>query len=152
MNINNLEISNISDENRRVFIEKKLFEFNQNQSQSVINCDCLKTDKTTFIEVYAENEQQLLIGGLIAFIDWGRWLQIDTIWIEENYRKQGLGRYLVEFAEEKAKKQGIKRAKLCTFDFQALPFYQKLNYTIYGELEDFPEGHTLYYLKKILLD
>lgn len=152
MNIKNLEISNVSDENRRGFIEKKLFEFNQAQSQTVIDCDRLKTDKITFIEVYAEVEPQLLIGGLIAFIDWGRWLQIDTIWINKKYRRQGIGRYLVESAEAKAKKQGIKRAKLCTFDFQALPFYQKLNYTIYGKLEDFPEGHTLYYLRKNLLN
>lgn len=150
MSINNLEISHVSDENRRILIEKKLFEFNQAQSQSVINCDRLKTDETTFIEVYAENEQQLLIGGLISFLDWGQWLQIDTIWINENYRRQGIGGYLLKSAEEKAKTQGIKRAKLCTFDFQALSFYQKNNYTIYGELKDFPEGHTLYYLKKAL--
>ena len=131
-------------------IEKKLFEFNQAQSKQVVECDRGKTDPPTFIEIYAEVKPQKLVGGLIGYIDWGWWLYIDTIWVDADYRKKGIGHYLVTSAEQKAKNKGIKRAKLCTFDFQALLFYEKLGYTVYGKLEDFPEGHTLYYLKKLL--
>ncbi|MGV2831815.1 GNAT family N-acetyltransferase [Myxosarcina sp. GI1(2024)] len=111
----------------------------------------MRTDLPTFIEIYAEVSPRKLVGGLISYIDWGLWLYIDTIWVDADYRRQGIGRYLIEFTEGKAKDRGIKRARLATFDFQALPFYEKLEYTVYGELKDFPEGHTLYHLKKILL-
>ena len=112
---------NNSDEKRNL-IEKKLFEFNQAQSKQVIECDRLKTEPPTFIEIYAEVKPQKLVGGLISYIDWGQWLYIDTIWVDADYRKQGIGEYLVTSVEQKAKNQGIKRARLCTFDFQALPF------------------------------
>ena len=87
---------------------------------------------------------------MVSYIDWGQWLYIDIIWVDADYRKKGIGKHLIKSAEQKAKNKGIKRARLYTFDFQALNFYQKLGYTVYGKLEDFPEGHTAYYLKKIL--
>ena len=150
-----------NSEERRELITRKLFEFNQARSAKVIECDLaygealrdrLTTDKPTFIEVYAEVKPQKLVGGLVSYIDWGRWLYIDTIWVDADYRKRGIGEYLVTSAEQKAINKGIKRARLYTFDFQALSFYKKLGYTVYGELEDFPEGHTAYYLKKILIN
>ena len=36
--------------------------------------------------------------------------------------------------------------------FQALSFYQKLGYQIFGQLEDYPVGHTRYFLQKRALD
>jgi ribosomal protein S18 acetylase RimI-like enzyme len=145
-----LTFNDANSEEKRELITKKLFTFNQAQSKQVVECDSLKTNPPTFIEIYAEVKPQKLVGGLISYIDWGRWLYIDNIWINVEYRKKGIGQYLVTSAEQKAKTKGIKRARLCTFDFQALSFYQKLGYTVYGKLEDYPEGHTLYYLKKIL--
>ena len=148
---NNVIFDDINSKEKRELISQKLFEFNQAQSKQVVECDRLKTKSPTFIEVYAEIKPQKLVGGLVGYIDWGRWLYIDMLWLDANYRKQGIGQYLITSAEQKVKNKGIKRARLCTFDFQALPFYHKLGYTIYGKLEDFPEGHTLYYLKKILI-
>lgn len=146
----NIIFNDTNSEERRELITNKLFEFNQAQSQQVVKCDSLKTDTPTFIEVYAEIESQKLVGGLVSYIDWGRWLYIDTIWVDTDYRGQGIGKYLIKSAEQKAINKGIKRARLWTFDFQALNFYKKLGYTVYGKLEDYPEGHTIYYLKKIL--
>ncbi|GAB4512833.1 MAG: hypothetical protein OHK0046_12930 [Anaerolineae bacterium] len=53
-------------------------------------------------------------------------------------------------AEELAWEAGCKNAYLDTFSFQNLVFYQKHGYEIYGQLADFPPGHTRYYLKKSL--
>jgi ribosomal protein S18 acetylase RimI-like enzyme len=142
--------NNVSSKERRDLISNKLIDFNKAQSPKVHQCYKLESDSPTFIEIYAEVEPDKLVGGLISYIDWGCWLYIDTIWIDTNYRKQGIGKKLVTSAEQKAKDNDIKRVRLCTFDFQALSFYQKLGYTVYGKLEDYPEGHTLYYLKKIL--
>lgn len=148
----NLVFNDINSEEKRKFINRKLFEFNQSQSKKIVECDRLQTNPPTFIEIYAEAEPEKVIGGLIGYVDWGRWLYIDVIWVDANYRKRGIGQYLIEVAEQKAIKKRIKRARLYTFDFQALSFYKKLGYTVYGELEDFPEGHTAYYLKKVLID
>ena len=141
--------NDINSKERRELVSNKLIEFNKAQSTQVTQCYESENDSPDYIEIYAEVEPQKIIGGLIAYIDWG-WLEIDLIWIEEDYRIKGIGKYLIMSAEQKALNKGIKRAKLCTFDFQALPFYEKLGYTVYGELEDFPEGHTLYYLKKCI--
>lgn len=148
----NIIFNDTNSEEKRELITKKLFEFNQSQSEQVVECDRLKTEPPTFIEVYTEVESQKLVGGLISYIDWGQWLYIDTIWVDAYYRGKGIGKYLIKSAEQKAKNKGIKRARLWTFDFQALNFYKKLDYTVYGKLEDFPEGHTIYYLKKILIE
>ncbi len=36
--------------------------------------------------------------------------------------------------------------------FQALPFYQKLGYTVFGQLDDLPIGHQMYFLQKALVE
>ena len=45
---------------------------------------------------------------------------------------------------------GYLLAYLETASFQALPFYEGLGYSIFGELPEISEGHTLYFLKKDL--
>ena len=42
------------------------------------------------------------------------------------------------------------QVKLDTTSFQALEFYKKLGYEVYGELNNYPINHTTYYLKKEL--
>ena len=44
---------------------------------------------------------------------------------------------------------GVDRGYLETTSFQARPFYEKMGYEVFAELEDQPPGHTCYYLKKI---
>ena len=35
-----------------------------------------------------------------------------------------------------------------TYSFQQPEFYEKLGYQIFGQLNDFPEGHVKYFMKK----
>ena len=51
-------------------------------------------------------------------------------------------------AEQEARDRGCSHAHCDTYDFQALPFYQKLGYQVFGQLEDYPAGHTRYFLQK----
>lgn len=37
------------------------------------------------------------------------------------------------------------------FSFQALPFYQKQGYEIFGTLDRFPDAHQRYFLRKTLV-
>jgi len=53
-------------------------------------------------------------------------------------------------AEAEARKRGCDNAHCDTFDFQALPFYQKLGYETFGHLEDYPANHVRYFLRKRL--
>ena len=54
----------------------------------------------------------------------------------------------MRLAEAEAVRRGCKQAYLDTFDFQALDFYKNLGYQVFGTLDDFPEGHTRYFLQK----
>ena len=75
-------------------------------------------------------------------------LYIDTLWIKEEYRKEKLGSKLLKEVEEIAKEKGCHLIHLDTFDFQAKDFYIKYGYEIFGVLDDCPEEHSRYYMKK----
>ena len=58
---------------------------------------------------------------------------------------------MLEQAEVEAVNRGCKFAYLDTFSFQALPFYEKQGYAVFGVLEDYPEGKKRYFLQKRLV-
>ena len=68
--------------------------------------------------------------------------------MRQDYRGQGLGKQLMEKAELRAKEKRCSLIHLNTFDFQAPEFYKKLGYTVFGELNNSPTGHKMYFLKK----
>jgi ribosomal protein S18 acetylase RimI-like enzyme len=70
--------------------------------------------------------------------------------IPEALRRKGLGRKLMEQAEKIARTRNLTGIWLDTFDFQARPFYEKLGFTIFGELKDHPRGISQYWLQKRL--
>ena len=72
------------------------------------------------------------------------------IWVDETLRRQGFGRQLLERAEKEARMRDCRYARLATSDYQAPGFYQKLGYTLYGQLENCPPGETAYYFWKDL--
>jgi GNAT superfamily N-acetyltransferase len=88
-----------------------------------------------------------IVGGLDGYTHWG-WLFISHLWVAEALRGRGYGKRLVALAEGEALQRGCQHAYLDTFDFQALGFYQKLGYEVFGTLDGFTSGHTRYYLQK----
>ena len=90
-----------------------------------------------------------LVGGAGGTIGL-RWLHVDVLWIAEAHRGQDLGSRLLQRLEALAIERGARHAHVETTSFQALGFYQKQGYAVFGQLEDFPEGHLYYYLKKTL--
>ena len=91
-----------------------------------------------------------LRGGLLAKYYW-QWLHIDIFWLHEDCRGAGLGSKILARAEQEAVNRGAHSATLDTFDFQALPFYQKQGYEIFGQLEGYGGKHSRYYLRKKLV-
>lgn len=96
-----------------------------------------------------KNEQDEILGGVIGMTFWN-WLYINLMWIREDLRGHGFGHQLLIAAEEEALKRGSTYAYLDTFSFQAPEFYKKYGYLEFGRLEDFPPGHTRYFLMKNL--
>jgi len=88
-------------------------------------------------------------GGLLGDT-WGGWLNVRFLWLTESARRRGHGTRLMDAAEAYALGRGCFAATLDTHSYQALGFYQKRGYEVFGTLEDCPPGHTKYYLRKRL--
>jgi GNAT superfamily N-acetyltransferase len=90
------------------------------------------------------------VGGLwgLAAYDW---LFVEYLAIPAELRRTGLGRTLMQKAEQIALEHGCIGVWLDTFAFQARPFYEKLGYTCFGQIDDYPRGSVRYFLQKRLV-
>ncbi len=98
------------------------------------------------LAVVAKNDQ-VIIGGLYGTLQWD-WLEIDFAWVDESRRGEGFGTKLVKAAEVAAVSKGVHNVHLRTGSWQAVGFYEKLGYNLFGQLEDYPDGFTTYFMKK----
>ncbi|HEY9784965.1 MAG TPA: GNAT family N-acetyltransferase [Candidatus Obscuribacterales bacterium] len=101
------------------------------------------------LAIFVRDADGTILGGITGSTNWG-WLHVNLLAVHSSLRNQGLGRTLMEMAETEAIKRGCKAAFLDTFSFQALGFYKKLGYELFGTLDDFPPGHKRYFLRKSL--
>ncbi|GJJ02199.1 N-acetyltransferase [Duganella rhizosphaerae] len=90
-----------------------------------------------------------LVGGLLGATYLG-WLQIQVVWLDDSVRGLGYGSELMAIAEREGLRRGVQKAFVETLSFQALPFYEKLGYTVFSRLADFPPGGARYALTKKL--
>jgi GNAT superfamily N-acetyltransferase len=97
------------------------------------------------IQVY--NAQGAWVGGILAATYWG-WVVIDVLAVVEEARSQGIGTALMAQVEAEARARGCTRAHTSTYAHQALGFYLRLGYRIVGQMADYPEGFTYYWLQK----
>lgn len=102
------------------------------------------SDELKFVVLARDDDA--VVGGLRANAFWG-YLCIELLWLSKPARGQGMGRQLVRQAEAFALQRGFRHARVETTSFQAGPFYERLGYEVFGELEDFPPGHRSYYMK-----
>ncbi|MGO9606027.1 MAG: GNAT family N-acetyltransferase [Candidatus Binataceae bacterium] len=91
-----------------------------------------------------------IVGGALGD-SWGRWFYLDFMWVDTPHRGRGYATKLIDAAERRAIANGCTDAGLGTFSFQARPLYEKLGYRVFGELKDFPKGHSLYFLARKLV-
>ncbi len=105
-----------------------------------------KVDKYS---ITIKNEQGKLVGCVMVSVLWNG-MEINSLWVDETMRGQGLGAKLMVMAEDEGRKHGADFAYTNTFTWQAPGFYEKLGYTLYGKLENFPAGNELSYYRKHL--
>lgn len=101
------------------------------------------------IQLVVKDGAGRLIGGAIAEVALG-WLEVVVLWVDEGARGNGIGSRLLAACEENAASLGAHSARLDTFDWQALDFYSRSGYTIFGELADYPQGRKRYFMSKSL--
>jgi len=101
------------------------------------------------VSLFVKDDSGVIVGGILGEINWS-WMHIQGLWIEENLRKEGWGAKLLSQMEEYALSQNTHNIRLETTTFQALGFYLKAGYSVFGELPNMPEGHTSYFLQKQL--
>ena len=99
------------------------------------------------VAYFLKSDEGEVLGGLLGMI-WGSWLHIKFVWVAEPVRGKGHARRLVTTAEAYAKKRHCRGAFLETFSFQARPLYEKLGYSVFGQIDDNPPGHTFYFMSK----
>ncbi len=97
-----------------------------------------------------KDEEGNIIAGILGVLYCWNCLYIDVLWVDAEYRNSMLGSKLLKEVEEEAKNKGSKLVHLDTFDFQAKDFYLKQGYSVFGEMENCPDGHIRYYMNKIL--
>ncbi|GAA0077005.1 GNAT family N-acetyltransferase [Clostridium sp. CTA-5] len=97
--------------------------------------------------VIKDNDGKIIAGINSKMYCWNC-LYIDSLWVDDNFRNEKIGTKLLNEIEKIAIERGGKLIHLDTFDFQAKDFYIKQGYEIFGVLNDCPDNHKRYYMKK----
>ncbi|MHA6533893.1 GNAT family N-acetyltransferase [Paenibacillus sp. BAC0078] len=137
-----LFISHESTPEGKNYVTNKMIEFNRQHFP-----DALK-GRYQEVQLLLKNAEGLTFGGLIGEICWN-WLEVQYLFVEEACRKSSYGSMLISEAEQLARSKGCDFIKLDTLSFQALDFYLKQGFEVYGTIPN-AGGFNHYYLKKNL--
>ena len=75
-------------------------------------------------------------------------LEVEFLFVEESCRGQGLGRMLLEQAENLSRQDGCKRVLLNTYSFQAPGFYRRMGYELLAQQNPCFGEYSQYYFTK----
>lgn len=118
----------------------------QSFNQGYVSEDVVFEPDTKFA-VFARDDNNEVVGGVRATAFWNYCI-VELLWLAEEARGSGIGSKLMAQAESYAKSKGFQYVRAETLDFQAKGFYEKLGYKVFGQLPDYPKGHTTYFLVK----
>lgn len=89
------------------------------------------------------------LGGLWAQSRWGGF-HVDMIVVPEALRGQGAGTRLMRAAEAEARRRQCRHIWLETYSFQARPFYEKLGFRVFGQLDGPAPIYPRFFMTKAL--
>ncbi len=134
-------------------MEVKILDINDDQIQEIENN--LEEYDLKHISFKMEGSIQIgarigekLVGGINACMTAFRILYVSTLYVEEAYRNQGIGRLLVKELENRAQQLGANMIRLDTFDWQGKEFYEKLGYEQVGHYRNDIDGFSEYFFLK----
>lgn len=93
-------------------------------------------------------ENGRLIAGLDACITAFRILYVSTMFVDEEYRRKGIGSQLIREMEKRAAAMGVDTIRLDTFSWQGKEFYEAMGYTIVGHYDHAEDGYSEYFFWK----
>ncbi|MGC8827914.1 MAG: GNAT family N-acetyltransferase [Anaerolineae bacterium] len=109
-----------------------------------------RVDEQLTAGIFVRDAAGRLIGGIYGVI-WGSALEIKYLWVDAEWRGQGIGSRLLAEMEEEGRRHGCEWAHLNTYSFQAPAFYQRWGYEPVCAIADgFPPGVARIFLKKRL--
>ena len=122
------------------FLEDRLYAYGVEQTG---------VDDGQWLAIFLRDDQQTMQAGLKGWT-WCGSCYIQTVWVHHTLRGQGIGRQLLQAAEQEARRRGCQQMILTSYSFQAPGFYQKLGFEVFAVLDEHPRGHRDYYLHKWL--
>ena len=105
--------------------------------------------KSEPLNIYVEDEQGNLIAGMVAET-FGNWLEIEYLYVQEDFRGQGIGSNILNRAEKEARERKCNYSFVNTYQFQAPDFYKKHGYEEVFALKEYPYTGERYYYTKAL--
>lgn len=109
-----------------------------------------ETDKP--VSFVLQNEETIL-GRILGKIDYiTSSIRIEDLIVEKESRGTGAGRLLVEKIEEVGRMENCQMSFVDTTSSSAPKFYEKLGYSLIGEIKDYPMPNEIYYLYMKRLD
>ena len=100
--------------------------------------------------VFMRDATGRIVGGVWGYVNWN-WLFVGLVWLSKDLRGSGYGRLMMERIEAAAVERGCKYSHLDTFSFQARPLYEGLGYEVFATLDEYPQGHQRFFMKKKLV-
>jgi len=95
------------------------------------------------LSAFARASSGAVIGGAVGRT-WGECCELQQLWVDPAWRRQGIGASLVREFELGAKARGCRTFYLETFSFQAPSLYRSLGYEVGHELHGFAPGIVKY--------
>ena len=89
-----------------------------------------------------------LIAGVNSCVTCFKILYIETLFVQEEYRRTGLGKQLITELEKRAKKMGVNLIRVDTFDWQGKDFYLAMGYELAGQYICEEDGYSEYFFIK----
>ena len=108
-----------------------------------------KKEEETVCKKVVDKDGNIIAGCTGYIYYWGA-MYIDDMWVDEKYRRKGLGSQTLQAVEKVAEEKGCHLIWLGTWDFQARPYYEKHGYQLFATMYECPVGHTDYSLFKRL--
>lgn len=126
-------------------IKKKIFDGFEKKAIKATGINGLSEEPISF-EIFNEKE---FVGAIVVQEFWGQ-LHIKYLFVEEDYRGQGIATQLMNHALEFGRQRKYSFAFVETMNFQAPDFYQKMGFTIEFSRPGYSKNTIFHYLRKNL--
>ncbi|WP_196223231.1 GNAT family N-acetyltransferase [Roseibium sp. RKSG952] len=106
--------------------------------------------ETETLSVVIAGDGEAIVAGVHGVVRMGA-VEVRGLWVDENFRGQGLAARILTRLEVEAARRGAGTALLDTYSFQARGFYERQGYRCFGTF-DYPNGVQRVYMTKSLLE